>query len=243
MHPVVDWQAVERDYRANILTNTEVVTKHGVASGPSLCNKAKREGWTRDLAPRIAREVERQLLDAALDQRPGLKAALDANGHDGTLPATARQLLRDVTFVSATATVHTELVQRHRADLRNAAELATGLLSELRVAGLGKAQLTRLLNAARRAESISPDEWASLMGDIRALTSSTRRTSGLATVVGTIANLQQLERQAYGLRPFETPKDDPAAPNGGGGASPTRKGVRIEFADVPHRDVQAGPAG
>ena len=147
---------------------------------------------------------------------------------------TGRDLLESVTFVAATATVHTELLQRHRMDLRNAAELAEGLLAELRVAGLAKSQLSRLLAAARKADALGEHEWKQLVADLRALTTTSRRAASLSTVVGTLANLQALERQAFGLKPFELP--DPAIGDPGK-PGPRRKGVRVEFADVPHRDT------
>jgi hypothetical protein len=71
-HAIIDWQSVEHAYRANILSLREICERYGVSSPSSLCNKAKREGWARDLGPTIARQVDKQLLDAALEARPDL---------------------------------------------------------------------------------------------------------------------------------------------------------------------------
>jgi len=42
----IDWEAVERDYRAGTLSLRELSRKHG-CSHSAIANRAGREGWTR----------------------------------------------------------------------------------------------------------------------------------------------------------------------------------------------------
>ncbi len=224
-HPIIDWKSVEHAYRANILGLREICERFGVSSPSSLCNKAKREGWTRDLGPVIARQVDRNLLDAALEARPDLKAIVDEAKANGGEHATG--LLPGLSFIGATAAIHTEALQRHQRQLANAHDLCEGLLAELRTAGLSRGALTRLAHAARKADLIDSDEWRDVTKTLRDLGSSSKRSATLATLVSTLGNLQNLERQAIGLKPFELPKDDAS-----GGSTAKRKGMRIEFEDA-----------
>lgn len=53
----IDWLAVEADYRPGILSNREIATKHGCTEG-GVRRKAKKEGWTKDLAAKIRAKAE-----------------------------------------------------------------------------------------------------------------------------------------------------------------------------------------
>lgn len=52
----VDWEAVEREYRAGQLSVAEIARQNGV-SAPLVFRRAKRDGWTRNLAERIREAV------------------------------------------------------------------------------------------------------------------------------------------------------------------------------------------
>jgi hypothetical protein len=61
----VDWDAVERDYRATQMTLRELETKHGI-SNSRIAQKAKAHGWSRDLLPAIKRATDAKLIEAAV---------------------------------------------------------------------------------------------------------------------------------------------------------------------------------
>ena len=54
--PRVDWEAVERDYRAGVLTLREIGERYD-CSHVAITKRAKKEGWVRDLAPKIRERV------------------------------------------------------------------------------------------------------------------------------------------------------------------------------------------
>ena len=49
----VDWESVERDYSAGLLSLREIAAKHNV-SHQVIARKAKTEDWSRDLGAKIA---------------------------------------------------------------------------------------------------------------------------------------------------------------------------------------------
>ena len=48
----VDWESVERDYSAGLLSLREIGAKHGVTHG-AINKRANRDGWARDLSAKI----------------------------------------------------------------------------------------------------------------------------------------------------------------------------------------------
>ncbi len=53
----VDWESVERDYSAGLLSLREIGDKHGVTEG-AIRKKAKKEEWVRDLTAKIAKKTD-----------------------------------------------------------------------------------------------------------------------------------------------------------------------------------------
>lgn len=52
-----DWERVELDYRAGILTLREMGTLHGLSEG-AIRKRAKRDNWTRDLNAKIKQRAD-----------------------------------------------------------------------------------------------------------------------------------------------------------------------------------------
>lgn len=53
----IDWEAIERDYRAGIKTLRQIADEHDVTHG-AINKRAKKGKWERDLSNRIAAKVE-----------------------------------------------------------------------------------------------------------------------------------------------------------------------------------------
>ena len=53
----VDWESVERDYSASLLSLREIADKHGTKES-TIRSRAEVNEWSRDLAVKIARKVE-----------------------------------------------------------------------------------------------------------------------------------------------------------------------------------------
>ncbi len=56
----VDWESVERDYSAGLLSLREIAAQYGVDES-GIRYKAKRNGWTRDLSKKIEQRTEDKL--------------------------------------------------------------------------------------------------------------------------------------------------------------------------------------
>lgn len=78
----VDWEGVERDYSAGILTLREIGSKYGV-SHVAIQKKADKLSWTRDLGAKIAKEAEKRsyqnLVTNKVTNKTTEKEIIDAN--------------------------------------------------------------------------------------------------------------------------------------------------------------------
>jgi hypothetical protein len=109
----VDWENVERHYRAGLLSIRQLGKQFGV-SAPAILKKAKKEGWTRDLTTKVREAVNTQLVNAEVN-------AEDAE----TKKRTEREIVQQ-----AAATI-VQIVREHRKDIakgRAAVERMLGLL-------------------------------------------------------------------------------------------------------------------
>lgn len=78
---VIDWEAIEADYRAGIKTLREIAAEHGIAHG-TITQKIKKCGWKRDLSHKIKRQAE------ALSSR--LTSNLDLDDEQAVINANAQ---------------------------------------------------------------------------------------------------------------------------------------------------------
>ena len=61
----VDWELIERDFRAGIKTLRKIAEEHGITHG-AINKRAKLEGWDRDLQAKIKAKVEAKVSKAAV---------------------------------------------------------------------------------------------------------------------------------------------------------------------------------
>jgi len=98
---VVDWEAVEREYRAGQATLSEIGGAHGISKG-RISQVAKKNGWDRDLSARIRIKAEAKLNSEALN------AQLNQ----------AEKRASDAEIVEFAATTVAAVQKAHRADIR-----------------------------------------------------------------------------------------------------------------------------
>jgi len=53
----LDWEAIERDYRAGLLSIREIAVRHG-CTHTAINRRAKVRDWERDLKPKIQAKAE-----------------------------------------------------------------------------------------------------------------------------------------------------------------------------------------
>ncbi len=176
---VPDWERIEADYRAGILSLREIAAQHGV-SHVAIQKRAKKNGWSRDLAAKIQAKAEELVTKSAVTAAV-TKAAL----------ATERQI------IEANAERIARVRGEHRADIGRMRALVLALLAELETE-TGDIQAFRELGELLRAPD---DKGGDKLNDLyHKVISSAGRIDSLKKLSEALKNLVALEREAYGLR-------------------------------------------
>lgn len=177
MSRTFDWEAIERDYRAGQLSIRELSRSHG-PSDTAIRKRAKRYGWTRNLAESVRSAVRDRLIQEEV-RGADIAAAVDAAAERGVT-----------------------VVRMHRRDIRQAAEIVAGLFAELKDEN---AHLTDLLATAMDAEKVDKRLLHAL--SLPSRTSAARQLAGalkdLVTLERRAFNLD--EREDEGVQDDQIP--------------------------------------
>lgn len=73
----IDWEAIEREYRAGQLSVREIGRRYSVTDG-AIRQRAKREKWPRDLSDQVREEVRSELLRSELRSESSREAVRTA---------------------------------------------------------------------------------------------------------------------------------------------------------------------
>jgi hypothetical protein len=114
----IDWERVEFDYRAGILTLREIGEAQGV-SPAMILKRSKKYGWERDLSAQIQSKAEGKVARALA---PESVVTVEDSPE--------RQITEQMT-VEVGATALAEVKLRHRATIKRSLEQATRLLEVL----------------------------------------------------------------------------------------------------------------
>lgn len=137
----IDWEAIEREYRAGQLSIREIARQHKI-SNPAIIGRAKRGGWVRDLSARVRGQIRAALISDLSGDASG------ANARDTVDAAAARGV---------------ELVRSHRAHLKALWETIATVRQQLGVHLSGKRGRVKVFEA-------SGDGVASLLRTLSAAT-------------------------------------------------------------------------
>ena len=61
----IDWESIEKEFRAGQLSNVEIGKRHGVSEG-AIRKKAKKFGWKKDLLKKVQATVREKLVREAV---------------------------------------------------------------------------------------------------------------------------------------------------------------------------------
>lgn len=185
-----DWERIEGDYRAGLLSVREIAVNYGI-SHVAISKRAKRDGWERDLSKRIQAKAEALVTNRTV-----------------TREVTSEQAVTDRAIVEANAEVIANVRLAHRKDIARSRNLAMALLAELE-AVTGSTELFEQLGEMLRA----PDEKGQdKRNDLyQKAISMSGRVSNMKALSDTLKTLVGLEREAYGIN---------AAAEGGGNEAP-----------------------
>ena len=179
--PAPDWEKIEADYRAGILSLREIAEAHPGTNHVAIARKAKREGWSRDLSAKI-----RAKADALVTER-----AVTAD-----VTAERRVSERDIIDANAQAIVSVRLA--HRKDIQRSRSITMRLLEELELqSGRENAELLEQLGELMRRED---DRGQDKLNDLyQKIISLPGRAKTMKDLGESLRVLVTLERQAFGL--------------------------------------------
>ncbi len=183
----VDWEGVERDYSAGLLSLREIGDKHNVAH-QVIARKAKKEEWARDLREKIAK---------AVDKKIGDKQVGDSLGD--SKKASEKEIIE----ANAQAIVNIKLA--HRGDIRKSKNIVNALFDELELTTDNRELFEQLGELLRQESESGQDK----LNDIyKKVISLPQRIDGVKKLTDALKTMIGLEREAYDITAAPTATDN-----------------------------------
>lgn len=174
-----DWERIECDYRAGILSLREIAAADGNVTHQAIAKRAKKDGWEQDLTAKIKAKadalVAKQLVDSSVDS---------------SRAATAREV------IEANAARIAQVRGEHRSDITRARNLTIKLLAELESNTDNIELFEQLGELMYKPDDKGVDKLNELYHKVIGLPS---RVGSMKTLSDALKNLIGLEREAYGL--------------------------------------------
>jgi hypothetical protein len=181
--PTVDWESVERQYRAGMLSIREIAKAYGV-NHATILKRAKRDSWSRDLTAKVKAAVTTGLVTTEV-------TTSDAK--------TERKIIEQ-----AAVTIIT-LVRGHRKDIGNARAVAEKLLKQLEDAATNRPLLEKIVSEVEDGDTGASTIRRNALMRAVSLPSHAGILRDLSTVY---KSLILLERQAFNMDAGEPEKSD-----------------------------------
>lgn len=173
-----DWEAIERAYRAGVLSVREIAAAHEV-SHTAINKRAKRDGWDRDLKAKIKAKA-----DALVSRR------------EVSTEVSSKQTETEREIIELNAEVIANIRMSHRGDISRSRRLTNKLLDELEGLTDNRDLFEELGELMRNPDDNGQDKRNDLYNKIIDLPGRTKTMKELAE---TLKTLVALERQAYDL--------------------------------------------
>lgn len=185
-----DWERIESDYRTGMLSVREIAAPQGITEG-AVRKRAKRDGWSRDLAGKIKAKSD------DLVRKEAVRSAVRTE-----------RTATDSLIVEVNAEAVAAVRISHRFDIARFRRLVLDLLGELE-AETGNADLFEELGDLLRSED---DKGQDKRNDIyRKVISSASRVDSMKKLAETLKTLIGLEREAYNIGEAMKPSDTDSA--------------------------------
>lgn len=175
-HP--DWEAIERAYRAGLLSIREIASTQGITHG-AINKRAKRDGWERDLKAKIQAKADSLVSKRTVSTEVSTKQA-----------DTEREI------IEVNAEVIANVRMAHRGDISRGRRLTNKLLDELEGLTDNRELFDQLGELMRDPDDSGFDKRNDLYSKVINLPGRSKTMKELAE---TLKTLISLERQAYDL--------------------------------------------
>jgi hypothetical protein len=176
--PAIDWIAVEVAYRANILSLKAIGAEYSV-SDAGILKRAKRDGWTRDLAAKIRQ-----------------RAAAKVSARAVSAEVSALTKATETQVIEANAQLQSEIILSHRTDIQRARRLTMNLLSELEHQTDNLDLYEKLAELLFAPDDKGVDKRNELFNKVISLSG---RSTTMKTLADSLKSLIALEREAFGV--------------------------------------------
>lgn len=177
---IADWERIEFDYRAGIMSLREIAAAHGITEG-AIRKRAKRDGWERDLGAKIQAKAE------SLVRKEAVRSEVRSSGAYQT---TEKEI------VEANASMQANALLDHRKDIKRHRTLAISLLAEIEAQTVNPELFERLGEILKSPDDKGMDRFNELYRKVIATPS---RIDSMKKLSDTLKTLIGLEREALGL--------------------------------------------
>ena len=183
----VDWEGVERDYSAGLLSLREIGAKYGVDEA-YIRRKAKKNDWSRDLSAKIQSKAEKIVRNEIVRNEVRTENAIT-----------------EKVIIEANAQAIVNIKLAHRGDIRKSKNIVNSLFDELEITTDNR-ELFEQLGEILRNES---DSGQDKLNDIyKKVISMPQRIDGVKKLTDALKTMIGLEREAYDIQSTPTPIDN-----------------------------------
>jgi len=178
--PAPDWERIELDFRAGVLSLREIATPYKVTEG-AIRKRAKKEDWQRDLKAKIQSKADE------LVRKEAVRSSVRAN-----------QVASEKDVVNANAKAIADVRLSHRTDIGEARELTSAMFKELRQST--DPETLERLKALGEIMANPDDHGRDKLSEMyQAIISLPERSKTLKLLVESMQKLVDMERTAFGL--------------------------------------------
>lgn len=199
-----DWIQIEVDYRAGIKTLRQIADEHGITH-VAINKRAKRDGWTRDIAAKIQAQAEAKVTKAAVTN----------------LVTKEHRLVTEQVVIEANAELQYRIRMGHRSGLARLRDVKDQLLEHVESVVRNLPEIDQVVQMLRKEGENGLDKANDAM----------RRAMERSTVIDDLKKLAEIdERVRKGeCLAFNIPMDgtDPD-----GAPANSKKRVLVEFVDA-----------
>lgn len=176
-----DWEAIERAYRAGLLSVREIAASCGV-SHTAIQKRAKANGWERDLKAKIKAKADSLVAKREVATQVASKSA-----------ETEREI------IEVNAEVIASIRMAHRGDISRCRSLTNKLLDELESLTDEQGTIKSLIKQFKEGDHEDGEAMADMLALANKIGALPNRTKTMRELAETLKTLIALERQAYDL--------------------------------------------
>ena len=177
----IDWERIEYDYRAGILSVREISEARGV-SHTAVNKKAKQLGWERDLKAKIKAKADALVSKAEVSKE-----------------VSSRRVATEKETVDSNAKLLADVRMGHRKDISRFRGLANKMLDELEGVTDGQAEIKELIKTLKDGDLEDGEAMSTTLELAARVSSLPSRSKVMKEISDTLKTLINLERDAYDI--------------------------------------------